>query len=284
MHSATSAPDGSNGRGAVSNASPPLPPPWTDLAHRSPNGSTIPPHPPPPPTPQQHPAPSKESVTAPWPRGRLCLYLVLEFTSGFVEAFSYVYLGGIFSAFVTGTMVILGLDLAHASRDILPALTSVLCFCFGSWLAGVVRRRSPDPSDILLRTEYLLAVELLFLVPDAVVAAQADLDTSRGQYSCIALTAVAMSFQMAASISLSVKGLPTPVATSTLHRLFMEDPFAPGNRLEALKPLTQVVLLIVGAVVGDAIGRAAEPWYIVMIGCVLVAGVMVAMDGLRRSG
>ena len=213
-------------------------------------------------------------------RGRLLSFLVLEFSLGLVEVFCYNYLGSIFCAFMSGTLVLLGLHLTHASDEtssIAPALVSLGSFCAGSWLAGRARDAIPA-SALIRRCQSLLALDLLFLIAATTVASRGSLDDDAVRYPTITLTAIALAFQMAAQIALSVTGLATPLATTVTHTLFAENPFKRGNGWKSLRRLSQIVALLAGAITGSATTYDSNPWTAEIIGCGFVVAVIIALE------
>jgi uncharacterized membrane protein YoaK (UPF0700 family) len=215
---------------------------------------------------------------------RYWLFLLLEFSSGVVEAFAYSSLGHIFCAYITGSMVILGVNLADPSDPgafIAPALIAVCGFCCGSWTAGRIRAFFPK-ADTLRPAQALLLAELLLLLPSTAVAATVDLSEQRGQYVTIILTALAMSHQMAAQVTLAVNDLPSPLATTVVHKMMVDNPFRRGNRRRSVRPVSQVLALIAGGVVGSELGIRWEPWAAEMLGCILCSIVIVALEVMQR--
>ena len=215
---------------------------------------------------------------------RYWLFLLLELNSGVVEAFSYSFLGSIFCAYITGSVVILGINLADPSDPaafIAPPLIAVCGFCIGSWTGGRLRACFAK-ADILRPVQALLVAELLLLLPSTVVAATVELSERRGQYVTIMLTALAMSHQMAAQVTLAVSDLPSPLATSVVYKMMVENPFSRGNRRRSLRPVSQVLALILGGVVGSELGRHWEPWAAEMVGCILCAAAILALELMQR--
>lgn len=87
---------------------------------------------------------------------------------------------------------------------------------------------------------------------------------------------------MAASIALSVRDLPTPLATTILHKLFSDDPSLAENRIRSLRPAALLLSLIAGGVTGSAIGRSGHPYIIVLEGCFISLAVIAVLEVLIR--
>src|SRR5947209_12827142 len=96
--------------------------------------------------------------------------LVLTFTTGLVDAVSYLGLGRVFTANMTGNVVLLGFGLAASSG--LPVLAPVIslgCFMVGAGAGGVLVHRVADHHPGLVTRA--LATEAVLLTLAAVLAA-----------------------------------------------------------------------------------------------------------------
>jgi len=92
------------------------------------------------------------AAAAPAERGRLLLgtLLVLTVISGLVDAVSYLGLGHVFTANMTGNVVLLGFAAAGASGFSAPAcLTSLGAFLLGAAAAGRAARLLPSRRRLL---------------------------------------------------------------------------------------------------------------------------------------
>src|SRR5438067_3526794 len=107
------------------------------------------------------------SVRHPLPRA----LLVLTFTTGIVDGVSYLGLGRVFTANMTGNVVLLGFGIAGSGGlPVIGPVTSLVAFVLGTLAGGAVARRVPEPerARVLLRRE--LAIEVTVLAVAAVVA------------------------------------------------------------------------------------------------------------------
>lgn len=183
------------------------------------------------------------------------LLVGLTFAAGLVDAVSYLGLGQIFTANMTGNLVFLALAVGQGS--LFPALRSVDAlagFCLGATLAGrllgAVRGPDPWPS----RVTRVLALQLVLMGAFAVgwVALEGR-PTGDPLYLLIGLSSLGMGLQNAAVRHLAVPGLTTTVITSALTGLMAE--FAalgisgPNQRRWAVA----VAALFGGAAVGAAL-------------------------------
>src|SRR5580658_6706914 len=109
-------------------------------------------------------------VTASGERRRDALLIALTFAAGVVDAVSYLGLGQIFTANMTGNVVFLAL--AVGERSLLTALHSVgalLGFSIGAIIAGQILANQTAPGTWPRRVTWLLCCELACLLAFAVL-------------------------------------------------------------------------------------------------------------------
>jgi uncharacterized membrane protein YoaK (UPF0700 family) len=177
------------------------------------------------------------------------ILLALTMTTGFVDAVSYLGLGHVFTANMTGNVVLLGFGLANAGGlPVLAPLISLLAFLLGAGVGGriatsVAGRRQPHHLGVAL------AVEALLLGCAAVLAAVLTVTIgSPSAYAIVALVAVAMGVRNATVRKLAVPDLTTTVLTLTLTGL-VADPAA-GTPKNSRRRAGAVAALLLGALVG----------------------------------
>src|SRR5690242_13098305 len=135
--------------------------------------------------------------------------------TGLVDAFSYLRLGHVFVANMTGNVVFLGFSAAGApGLSVVGSLVAIACFLPGGVLAGRLAARGGDGRLGQLRTA--TGIQLLLFAAAALVAAQAGVIGSQSRYALIVLLALAMGIQNATARRLAVPDLTTTVLTLTL--------------------------------------------------------------------
>jgi uncharacterized membrane protein YoaK (UPF0700 family) len=155
--------------------------------------------------------------------------LVLTFTTGLVDATSYLGLGHVFTANMTGNVVLLGFGIVGSrGLPVVAPLVSLGAFLVGSGAGGVLARRLADrhPRHIA----FALAIEVSLLAVAAVIAAA--IDVRRGAVSgdaLIALIALAMGVRNATVRKIAVADLTTTVLTMTLTGLAADSPLFGGT-------------------------------------------------------
>ena len=191
-------------------------------------------------------------------RHLLVVLLALTFVTGIVDAVSYLGLGRVFTANMTGNVVLLGFAVAGASGlSAARSLLSLLAFLAGAVCAGrlsVLTLNTP-------RRRWLITAGVLeagLLLGAAVVSigsdAAADAPT-RAVHAAIALTAGAMGFRTMTVRQLAVPDMTTTVLTQTLAALAGESTLAGGRNPRAGRRVAAVVLMFLGAAVGALLLR-----------------------------
>ncbi len=193
------------------------------------------------------------------PRGdsplvRDVLLVALTVSTGAVDALSWLVLDKVFSAFMTGNLVFLGIGIAGAPEapPVPRALVSIAAFALGAILgARIVRRTMADgqvwPRLVTLALAAALIAQAAFFVIWVSVAGNPSNDVGN---VLIALSALAMGMQTTAIFSLGVRAVFTTAATATLATLMGDLAGWKQARGERLLLLTIVVGLFAGAAIG----------------------------------
>lgn len=150
------------------------------------------------------------------------MLLALTFSAGSVDALSYLGLGHVFTAMMTGNIVLLGLALAQG--ELLAALRSIVAllgFAFGVFVGAVIVERESEPAEWPAAVTGALAFETILL---GIFAGISWLIGTRSGviYVLIILLAVAMGVQSAAVRRLGVPGIATTYITGTLTSLMVD--------------------------------------------------------------
>ncbi|WP_069466013.1 YoaK family protein [Actinacidiphila rubida] len=221
------------------------------------------------------------------PQGPLpLLLLVLTVVSGLVDAFSYLALGRVFVANMTGNVLFLGFSLAGAGGfSVTDSLLSLAAFLAGAVSGGRLGRLVPGRRGRLLLTG--TAVQLaLVVVAVAVDASGGGPATGAERGVLIVLLALAMGWQNAVARSLKVPDLTTTVQTMTLTRMAADSWLAGGTTGRAGVRLLSALALFVGAVAGAgflAHGHRDAPLACAAALLVLVGGVLAPFRGTAAA-
>ncbi len=156
------------------------------------------------------------------------LLVTLTILTGVVDAVSYLELGHVFVANMTGNIIFLGFALAGAGGlSPVASLIALAAFLFGALAGGWLGARYHAHRGHLLRaanaTQVLLIGAAVLL---AILAVEPPARATR--YALIVLLALALGVQNAAAQRLSVPDLTTTVLTRTLTGLASESGIVGG--------------------------------------------------------
>ena len=177
----------------------------------------------------------------------------LTFSSGAVDAISFLELGRVFTAFMTGNIAFLGLRVAGAGGPGWSAIIAAMAaFAVGVFLATLIVGKGKETSGVWpRRVTIALSVALLGHVGFQILwlAVLGHPSTNVANW-LLGLWGVAMGMQSAAVRSLHVKGVFTTAATATF--IFLIGDFATWSRsAEEMRRLRGVLVsLFLGAFAG----------------------------------
>jgi uncharacterized membrane protein YoaK (UPF0700 family) len=182
-------------------------------------------------------------------RSLLGVLLALTLLSGLIDGVCYLGLGRVFTANMTGNIVILGFAAAGAPGfSVTACLTSLGLFLAGAVSGGQVRSRVTRRSRLLVAA---VALEAAFVAAAAGVAfTAATVATGWARYATIALLAFAMGIRNAVIRGLSIPDMTTTVLTMTLTGLAADSALAGGSSPHAARRVTSVLAMLAGAAVG----------------------------------
>lgn len=211
------------------------------------------------------------------------LLVALTFVTGLVDAFSYLALGHVFVANMTGNVVFLGFALAGARGfSITASLVALAAFWCGALAGGRIGSMLGDHRGRLLSTAAALEAGLLAAaVALAVLSPTPVADGHR--YTLIVVLAIAMGIQNATARKLAVPDLTTTVLTLTITGIAADSAIARGRGSAAGRRLVAVVAMLVGALIGALLVVHVHIVYPLAIALAVVAVVAVATRVLGGS-
>ena len=183
------------------------------------------------------------------------IYALLGMTTvtGLVDAVSYLSLGHVFTANMTGNIVLLAFATAHVSGlSVVRSLTALLAFLTGAILGGRVMARTSADSQIRFAAQaFILEVAFLLAASFCGIGYRGDLlEHSFQSFALIALTALAMGTRNAAVRKLGIPDLTTTVLTLTITGIGADSSLANGNNLRLARRIASVAAMFVGAALG----------------------------------
>ncbi len=178
------------------------------------------------------------------------LLIALTVTTGVVDAVSYVTLGHVFVANMTGNVVFLGFAIAGApSLSVPSSLVALAAFLLGALIGGRLGSRQPKRRFHQVRASS--AVSAVLVAAAAVIAGIADHHLRQGdRYALIVLLALAMGTQNATARRLAIPDLTTTVLTLTVTGLAADSRVAGGAGGRPISRLIAVAAMLIGALIG----------------------------------
>jgi uncharacterized membrane protein YoaK (UPF0700 family) len=223
------------------------------------------------------------------------LLFALTVSSGAVDAISFLALGNVFTAFMTGNLVFLGMGIARNAEapSIFAVLVSMAGFGLGVYLATLIV--TPDTvtdgdkksTDVVWppRVTYALAVSLLPHLGFVVLwIATAGSRTGSATLGLLGLWALAMGMQSAAIRWLNVGGVFTTAATATFIFFFGSFARHPLTGEERRRLFGVLVSLVIGATAGARLLIDAPtyaplfPFIITVVAVAIAANAFVYCD------
>src|SRR5438445_673625 len=178
------------------------------------------------------------------------LLLVLTGVTGLLDAVSYLKLGHVFVANMTGNVVFLGFAVAGASDvSVSASLLALVAFLAGALVGGRVGIRYGEHRGRLLAAA--IAIESVLVAAALLVAVQRGIGLDEAaRNAVIVLLAVSMGVQNATARKLGVPDLTTTVLTLTLTGLAADSRWAGGTSPRWSRRLAAVAAMLAGALVG----------------------------------
>lgn len=203
--------------------------------------------------------------------------LGLTVVTGLVDAVSYLGLGHVFTANMTGNVVLLAFALAGVhGLSVTRSVTALVAFFAGAVLGGrMAGRMNTGPRHRW--TGAAFGVEAVLLLAAAAVA----LGAPTRVYPVIVLTGLAMGVRNAMVRKLAVSDLTTTVLTMTITGLAADSTFAGGNNPGWARRTASVLTMFAGAAVGAWLLRYSLPLALVLGGAVSGVCAVAAFFGMR---
>ena len=209
------------------------------------------------------------------------LLVALTAVTGLVDAFSYLVLGHVFVANMTGNVVFLAFALAGVGGfSALASIVAIVCFAAGALAAGRLGRHLAERRERLLGVT--AAIQAVLLVTAVIMAALTAPPVPAGlRYTLIVVLAASMGVQNATARKLAVPDLTTTVLTLTITGVAADSPLAGATGARVARRMISVLAMGVGALVGALLVihvRIVFPLVIALL--ILMA---VALTGVTRS-
>ena len=199
------------------------------------------------------------------------LLVGLTVITGLVDAFSYLTLGHVFVANMTGNVVFLAFALAGVGGfSVVTSLVAVGAFILGALAGGLFRSRLS--SQLHRQLAVATGTQLILLVAAVILSAIAGGSPQDGlRYGLVAVLAVAMGIQNATARGLAVPDLTTTVLTLTITGIAADTRAAGGTGSRAGRRLISIAAMLGGALVGAVLIIRGQVTAVLVIALILLA-------------
>jgi uncharacterized membrane protein YoaK (UPF0700 family) len=211
------------------------------------------------------------------------LLVAMTLVTGLVDAFSYLVLGHVFVANMTGNVLFIAFALAgEHGFSIASSLIALGSFALGSLAGGLLGSRIGDHRGRLLWTAagiqaLLLGSAVIFSIlagnPVPIVYA----------YPLIIALGISMGLQNATARKLAVPDLTTTVLTLTMTGIFADSRLAGGSGSKAGRRLISVLAMFTGALLGVLMILYVSIVYPLVIAFIVIALVSLTARVLLRK-
>ncbi len=203
------------------------------------------------------------------------LLVALTVVTGLVDSFSYLVLGHVFVANMTGNVVFFAFALAGVGGFSAPASVAAIgCFAVGALVTGRLGRSLAGRRELLLGVT--AGIEAVIVAETVTMAALTSRPIPAGlRYALIVSLSLAMGAQNATARKLAVPDLTTTVLTLTITGIAADSPIAGATGAHAARRLISVIAMFVGALVGALLVLRVHIVYPLVIALIILAVVAV---------
>jgi len=211
------------------------------------------------------------------------LLLALTVVTGLVDAFSYLSLGHVFVANMTGNVVFLAFALAGARGfSLLASLAALGAFSAGALVGGrLAVSIGHDRGRLVVVVGVLEA--LLVAVSVVVVTVVRVPGAGAARYVLIVILSLAMGAQNASARSLAVPDLTTTVLTLTITGISADSRLVGGAGSKAGRRLVSALSMFVGALVGALLVLKVSRIGAVLVALCVLGAIVVVATVVSRS-
>ena len=211
------------------------------------------------------------------------MFIALTLLTGVVDAASYLKLGHVFVANMTGNVVFLGFALAGAQGlSAVSSLVALGAFLAGALVGGYVGSRNAAHRGHILRNAGLVQLTLIAIALILALALGEPLDGA-DRYALLVPMALAMGVQNAAAQRIAVPELTTTVLTRTLTGLASEAGLVGGPGSKFGRRALAVAAMLLGALTGALLALHVAIAAAFALAAAIVSAVALAAHLLSRT-
>lgn len=218
------------------------------------------------------------------PNGPLApMLLVFTLVTGLIDSLSYLTLGHVFVANMTGNVLFLGISIGGAGEfSATGSLTGLAAFVVGGLVGGRIASTSHRHRGRLV---YRAAVVELILVLAAAcwVVLAADPFSGAWRFALITVLAIAMGLQNAAARALDVVDLTTNALTKTITSIAADSEAVGGKGSRVGRRGASVLSMLVGAIIGSFLVIGGHERWVLVVAVVLLVAVTASAVRFPQS-
>jgi uncharacterized membrane protein YoaK (UPF0700 family) len=224
-------------------------------------------------------APARDDPHGPLPP----LLVSLTVITGLVDAFSYLTLGHVFVANMTGNIVFLGFAIAGAQGfSVVASSLALASFAVGSLLGGRLAVVITGDRGRLLTLA--ISIQVVLVAAATIVRSIVGPNSSSvGHYTLIFLLAASMGLHNATVRKVAVPDLTTTVLTLTTTAIFADSRLIGGPGSKAGRRTVSILAMFVGALAGAVLVVHASSTLVLVAALALLVAVAVAVGTLSRN-
>lgn len=209
----------------------------------------------------------------------------LTFTTGIVDALSWLGLNGVFTANMTGNVLIIGMGAVGAGgAHWLPPTAALVIFLLGTGTVGFVQRRAA-PGWSIRTTVIFTSVGLVVATVGILTLMWPPHRFALSAYLVMGVVAFGMGVQGGEAIRLAVPHLITVAVSSTVAGLGVSlflSPGRGGGTRDVVRRVIAIVSLAAGAVVGSLLLQIAFGVGLIVAGA-LAAAITLTTHAVQRT-
>jgi len=211
------------------------------------------------------------------------LLVMMTLTTGLVDAFSYLTLGHVFVANMTGNIVFLGFALAGAQGfSITASLGAIAAFILGAAFGGRLNSRFARHRGQLLSVATF--IQALLLGASVVLAVLTPRLVSGGyRYALIGVLGIAMGLQNAVARQLAVPDLTTTVLTLTITGIAADQTVVGGVGSKFGRRIVAISSMFIGGLIGAVLVLHVAIYYSLLVALAAIVIVDVVITPSRNS-
>ena len=211
------------------------------------------------------------------------LLVALTAVTGLVDSFSYLVLGHVFVANMTGNVVFFAFALAGVGGfSATASVVAVGCFALGALATGRLGRSLASRRELLLGVT--AGIEALIVAETVTMTALSPSPLPTGlRYALIVALSLTMGAQNATARKLAVPDLTTTVLTLTITGIAADSPLAGAAGTHAARRLISVAAMFLGALAGALLVLHLHIVYPLVIALIILAAAAVTAVAQARN-